>query len=461
MKLNIKKFFAVLGLATLLYSCDTTNESGYVPAEYTSPTTFTITENATATSDNSFVVVYTPASPGKAYYAVVTSGTSAPTSTQVHGGSGFLQSGSFNVDGTTPVNITVNKDVYGAYTYDVYAIHKSTDNFISETVTKLSVTTPDTAAPTFDRDNSAPAFTSAGINPFAPVTLQFSEPVFYQGGDINFTAFDGGSGLGRKVTVNSASALSTSGSTVTINTHGTFQQSDFNIVTWGPDTFKDKAGKSVAPLTGFGHYFSTRAFTAPEAALLMQGTYNYDVVFYGGLLENFYTPNAALFLPSTGQFELKLDPSDATGTTLLGINVFSPLLGFGFADTPTNLKIKFGAGGALAVLSEPQLSGIPVTAGGAPLPVIWNHWMNGFTPFPGFYDVSTGEIGHYLSIVAAGGSGPIIDDMDYNYTRIGTFAKSTPEVVKNLKERNELLQKKLEQHKTYKAHNYKTIKLIK
>lgn len=446
MKINIKNFIGILAFATLLSSCDTTNESNYTPEAYDAPASLTLTENATATTDNSFEVVYASSSLGKGYYAVVVSGTTAPTSSQVHSGTGFIKSGNFNVDVTTPTTINVDSDVYGAYSYDVYGIHKSSDNFISETVTKLTVVTPDTAAPVFNGDTSSPSFQSAGISPFAPVTFNFSEPVFYQGGDITFTGFSSG----RIITVNTADALTINGPNVTVNTHGTFEQDDFIIVTWAEGTFKDNSGKSVADLSGFAHYFKTRLFTAPEAAALMVGTYNYAAVFYGGSLENFYTPNASLFLPTTGEFELKLDPSDASGSTLLGVNVFSPLNDYGYT-APANLKIKFGEGGELAILDELQTSGIPFSVS-----TTWRHYSSGFTTAqPGYYDVTAGTINHYLSITITD-TAEAFDDIDYNYTRIGTFAKPSFE---ELEKKNEYLQKKRAQHKTYKKIKYNTIKI--
>jgi len=105
MKLNIKKFIGVLAFATLLSSCDTTNESGYVPADYAFPTTFTLAEDDA--TDTSIVVSYASSSVGKGYYVSVPSGTAAPTSTQVHAGTGFLQSGSFDVDGSSTTAITL------------------------------------------------------------------------------------------------------------------------------------------------------------------------------------------------------------------------------------------------------------------------------------------------------------------------------------------------------------------
>ena len=450
MKLNIKKFIGVLAFATLLSSCDTTNETGYMPESYIAPTAFTLTE--TATAETSFDVSYTSSSLGKGYYVTVPSGTAAPTPTQVHAGSGFIQSGNFDVDGITATNITIDTDIYGGYDYDVYAIHQSADNFISETVTKLTVTTPDTENPVFLGEDSDPSFQAGGISPFAPVTFTFSEPVFYQGGDIIFTGYSSG----RIVTVNDPSALSMSGTSITVNTHGTLEQDNFIIVTWADGTFKDNSGKSVAALGGFSHYFSTRLFTAPESAALMVGTYNYEAVFYGGFLEGFYTANAALFLPSTGQINLELDPSDPTGTTLLGVNVYSPLANYGYFANE-NLKLKFGAGGALEILDEPQgANGLGYFAGTS-ADVIWAPWIaNAVTAVPGYYDVTTGNIDHYLSLMVKD-TGYIIDEMDYYYTRVGTFAKPSFE---QLEKKNEILKKKRAQYDTYKKIEYKNLKIV-
>ena len=452
MKINIKNFIGILAFATLLSSCDTTNESNYTPAAYVAPASLTLTENATATKDTIFEVVYTSSSLGEGYYAVVASGTTAPTPTEVYSGTGFIKSGNFSVDGTTQKTITVDSDVYGAYSYDVYGIHKSTDNFISETVTKLTVVTPDTAAPVFKGGTSSPSFTSAGNSPFAPVTFNFSEPVLYQGGDITFTAFNSE----RTITVNAADALTMNGPNVTVNTHGTFEQDDFIIVTWAEDTFKDNSGKSVAALSGFAHYFKTRLFTAPEAAALMVGTYNYETVFYGGFLEGFYTANAPLFLPSSGEFKLELDPSDATGTTLLGVNIYSPLANYGYFANE-NLKLKFGAAGALEILDEAQgANGLGEWAG-TTADVTWGPYIaNAVTALPGFYDVTSGNITQYLSLLVKD-TGFIIDEMDYNYTRVGTFAKPSFE---ELEKKNAFLKKKRAQYDTYEKVEYKNLKIV-
>jgi hypothetical protein len=449
---TIKNILMICVASIFIYSCDTTNESNYTPEAYDAPASLTLTENETATTDTSFEVVYASSSLGKGYYAVVASGTTAPTSTQVHSGTGFIKSGNFNVDGTTPTTITVDSDVYGAYSYDVYGIHKSSDNFISETVTKLTVLTPDTATPVFKGGTSSPASESPSNSPFAPVTFNFSEPVFYQGGNITFTAFNSE----RTITVNSANALTINGPNVTVNTHGTFEQDDFIIVTWAEDTFKDNSGKSVAALSGFAHYFKTRLFTAPEAAALMVGTYNYETVFYGGFLEGFYTANAPLFLPSSGEFKLELDPSDATGTTLLGINIYSTLNNYGYFANE-NLKLKFGAAGALEILEEAQGANGLGEFAGTTADVTWGPYIaNTVTALPGFYDVTNGNITQYLSLLVKD-TGYIIDEMDYIYTRVGTFAKPSFE---ELEKKNAFLQKKRAQYDTYEKVEYKNLKIV-
>merc|ERR1711935_1151194 len=143
---------------------------------------------------------------------------------------------------------------------------------------------------------------------------------------------------------------------------------------------------------------------------------------YGGDIERFYTANAALFLPTTGEFELKLDPSDASGSTLLGINLFSPLNDYDF-PAPVNLKIKFGEDGQLAILDEPQACGIPF-----PMATTWRHYsFNPTTAAPGIYNVTEGIIYHWLSITITD-TAEAFDDIDYNYTRVGTYARSTPQL---------------------------------
>ena len=347
MKINFKNIFYYLTLAIVLISCNQEEEVNYTTKVSALPPIITvITSNVT---DNSFDVDYIDGSNGVLYYAIQLSDATAPDASNIIGQtSGSIVNVMADLTSSNTLSYTMDTDIYGAYDYSIYSVMTNLDG-IASSVIKTDVTTPDNAAPVFNGGTSNPAFESASNSPFAPVTFNFSEPVLYQGGDITFTAYNSE----RTITVNSLDALTMNGPNVTVNTHGTFEQDDFIIVTWAEGTFKDNSGKSVAGLSGFAHYFKTRLFTAPEAAALMVGTYNYETVFYGGFLENFYTANAPLFLPSSGEFKLELDPSDATGTTLLGVNIYSPLANYGYFANE-NLKLKFGAAGALEILDEAQ-----------------------------------------------------------------------------------------------------------
>ena len=442
MNINFKNIFYYLTLAIVLISCDQKEEVDYTPK--VSAMAPAITVSTSNVTDNSFDVEYTAQGGGILYYAIQLSSASAPeASSIIEQSSGSLVNLKADLTSSSALSYSMNTDIYGGYGYSIYSVMTSTDG-IASSVIKTDVTTPDSADPMFLGDASSPAFQSGGISPFAPVTLTFSEPVFYQGGDITFQAF----GSGRTITVNDASALSMSGASISVDTHGTFELDDFIIVSWADGTFKDNADKSVAALSGFSHYFKTRLFTAPEAAGLMVGTYNYEAVMYGGNIEDVYTANAPLFLATTGEYELKLDPSDATGSTLLGINVFSPLVNYGYA-APANLKIRFGEEGVLAILDEAQTSGLPFS-----ISTTWTHYSSGLTTAePGYYDVTAGTINQYLSISVTD-TNQTFDDIDYNYTRVGTYAKSTPKTQKELKA-------KREQHKAYNKIDLKVLNIVK
>jgi hypothetical protein len=450
MKINFKNIFYYLTLAIVLISCNQEEEVNYTTKVSALPPTITvITSNVT---DNSFDVDYTAESNGILYYAIQLSKATPPDASNIIGqSSGSLVNAMADLTSSNTLSYSMVADIYGAYDYSIYSVMTSVDG-IASSVIKTDVTTPDTADPVFLGDASSPSFQAAGISPFAPVTFTFSEPVFYQGGDITFTGY----ASGRTIIVNDDSALSMSGASLTVDTHGTFEQDSFIIVTWADGTFKDNSGKSVAGLSGFGHYFKTRLFTAPEAAALMVGTYNYETVFYGGFLEDFYTANAALFLPSSGEFKLELDPSDPTGTTLLGVNVYSSLANYGYFANE-NLKLKFGAAGALEILEAKQGANGLGGFAGTTADVIWGPYIaDAVTALPGFYNVTSGNITQYLSLMVKD-TGAIIDEMDYNYTRIGTYAKPSFE---ELEKKNEFLKKKRAQYNTYKKVEYQNLKIL-
>jgi hypothetical protein len=132
------------------------------------------------------------------------------------------------------------------------------------------------------------------------------------------------------------------------------------------------------------------------------------------------------------------------------------LVDFGFSAN-ANLKLKFGAGGALEILGELQEANGLGGFAGTTEDVVWGPYIaNAITAQQGFYNVTDGTINHYLSLIVKN-TGFVIDEMDYNYTRVGTFAKPSFE---QLEKKNEFLKKKRAQYDTYKKIGYKNLKIV-
>ncbi len=420
-----KSILTVLSLVFIFgfWSCNNDEDVDYTPKVYLQPSDLTITiDNAT---DTSFDLSFTAVEDGVVYYAIQESNSTALDAEAII----RENSSSLVVDATDllagVVNSTViTEGIYGGYTYLLYSVMTSSDG-VASSVVVTEVTTLDTADPVFLGDSSDPAHLSPDANPFGAVTFNFTEPVYYQGGTITFEAYYSG----RVITVDDADVISSSGTTIVVDTHGTFAHDDVIVVTWPADTFQDISGKSVAELTWFSHYFGTRLFTPAESAYLMQGTYEYTTEWYGGL-ESFYLGLLAdypdYFIPDSGTFELVLDPTDETGTTLLGVNVFNGLIGLGLNE-PEFMPIKFGDGGSLEIVYTPSV----ITGGGQS--ASWGPW---YGSYPGFYYVNEGEIHQWLTL-AVDSSGSELDDIDYIYERIGTFEKSSSDL-SDLKKRNAL-----------------------
>lgn len=402
-----------MGLA--FTSCDTNNEpTGYDPSRYnyTMPQSFSL--DLGTVEQNQFNFTYTPTTAGKGYYIVVPAGTPTPTSKQVYSGAirgvKVYQRGNFDVDGSTPVQITVDSGIYGGYGYDVYGISQSTDRFISEKATKISATTIDNGAPVFLKTQSAPAYRSTNRNPFGAVMFAFDEPVFYQGTEIKFT----GHNSGREIVVSGAAVKGSGTTRIVIATHGTFAEDDFIKVTWPADSFKDVSGNGVAELSGIMHYFKTRAFTHKEKVKLMAGNYTYTIDFWGGSLQTIYNNNSGILDPARGEYEIKVDATDPDGNTLLGMNVFSK----GGANFAQNLKMKLKPNGSLDVVNTP--SAFATSSG---LTTYWGPYKAyGLIPRPGGWSFSRGLIKQWNTLFFTHND-RAIDDIDYNYTRIGTYAK--------------------------------------
>ncbi|SDX10974.1 hypothetical protein SAMN05444411_103115 [Lutibacter oricola] len=420
---NLLKYILLPSLLLVFMTACNTGEEidvNYTPKVYANASSLEVT--ITDATDNAFNVNFTAAEEGVVYYALQLSDDSAPDAESIiRRDSGSMLNEKADLTEAVTFTREVTEAIYGAYDYTVYAVMTSVDG-VPGNVVMANVVTPDTMDPEFLRDASSPAFETGDNNPFGDVSLMFSEPVFYQGGDITFTGYF----TGRTIVVNDPAALTMGALSQTITEHGTFAQDDFMIVSWDEGTFKDNSGKSVAALTGFNYYFKTRLFTLAEQAYLMQGNYNYETVFWGAL-EGFYNglyTNPALDFPeSTGEIELVLDPEDAEGTTLLGFNLFK---GFASIGEPEFLKLKVSTDGELAEIDN-QASAI--TAGE---PTEWGHWSFFGTMYPGFWDFDAGTIEHWNTLYGAD-SGSAIDDIDYNYTRIGTWDKKKSTSLQELK----------------------------
>jgi hypothetical protein len=142
MKNTIYKIgFMLFALGLVTISCTSPEaETNYTPADYEFPTGITLTSGNITNS--SFDFTYTINGGGEGYYVVVEGGSAAPSNEDVFDGTatGLVDSGNFVLDGTAVVT-SVTEDLCDGTAYDVYAVQFTTDSFLSETTTKLTVST--------------------------------------------------------------------------------------------------------------------------------------------------------------------------------------------------------------------------------------------------------------------------------------------------------------------------------
>lgn len=141
MKNIIYKIGFLLLSFTLVISCESPEaETNYKPANYEFPVEISLASSNITNS--SFDFSYTNAGMGEGRYVVLTSGSPAPSSNDVFSGdaAGTVQAGGFNLDGQS-IAVTSVTDLCDNEAYDVYAVQMSSDNFLSETPTMISVTT--------------------------------------------------------------------------------------------------------------------------------------------------------------------------------------------------------------------------------------------------------------------------------------------------------------------------------
>jgi len=146
MKNTIYKIGLLLFAFALVSSCESPEaETNYTPAEYEFPAGISL--NTSNITNASFQFTYAIVGGGQGYYVVVESGSPAPDSNDVFNGSaaGLVKSGSFDLDGAT-VSVDVTDDLCDNSGYDVYAVHFTSDSFLSEDVESISVTTTENAS---------------------------------------------------------------------------------------------------------------------------------------------------------------------------------------------------------------------------------------------------------------------------------------------------------------------------
>jgi hypothetical protein len=87
-------------------------------------------------------LTYTNSGQGEGYFVVVEAGSEAPTSNEVFDATadGLITNGSFDLMGE-PVIVTVDENLCSSSSFDVYAVHFTTDSFLSDSTAKTTLST--------------------------------------------------------------------------------------------------------------------------------------------------------------------------------------------------------------------------------------------------------------------------------------------------------------------------------
>ena len=317
---NIYKNIGVLALIVgLIASCaENFDDINYTAKDYAPASSLDLTTSndldvdGVTVLESSFRVNFSSTADGVAYYAIYPAGSGSPdVEGIIRQSASSFGSGSVALSGGTASSEIISSGVNPGYSYDVYAVMTSVDG-IAGPMKMASFTTPDSTAPMFLPDSSDPSLFAAGLSPFlTSVTFNFSEPVFYQGGDITFDGFFEGS----QVVLSAANFVgSTDGTTdLTFTTSDMWGVDDFMIGSWDAGNFVDNVGLEVAALGGFDYYFSTRPLTfAENIELNLTGTYDYTIGDNSGTIPMIYD----------GQYEVTND-----GDTIKVLNAASDFYG--------------------------------------------------------------------------------------------------------------------------------------
>ncbi|WP_282134394.1 hypothetical protein [Seonamhaeicola maritimus] len=115
-------------------------ETNYTPATYEFPGLISLSPGNT--DNSSFEFTYNVSGSGKGYYVVLEGGSPAPSNQDVFSGtgSGLITAGNFDLTGES-IAVTVDNDLCDGTSYDIYAVQFSSDSFLSESTTSLTIST--------------------------------------------------------------------------------------------------------------------------------------------------------------------------------------------------------------------------------------------------------------------------------------------------------------------------------
>jgi len=402
---NIYKNIGVLVLIVgLIASCAKNFDNiNYTAKDYTPASSLDLSTSSDLDVDgvtvleSSFRVNFSSTADGVAYYAIFPAGSGSPdVEGLIRESASSFGSGSSAITGGSTTTEVISTGVNPGYSYDVYAVMTSVDG-IAGPMKMASFTTPDNTAPLFLPSDSSPSACPCAetTSPFlTSVTLKFSEPVFYQGGDITFEGyFDGAI-----VVLGAANFVaSTDGTTdLTFTTSDMWGVDDFMIGSFNAGTFADNVGLEVDALGGFDYYFLTRPLTfAENIELNLTGTYDYTIDDY----------SATIPMEYDGQYEVTND-----GDEIKVINAASDYYGI---DNDFIMRLEEdldGDGfGFLFLVDSPHQS--IYTAGGTQL--YWHPYFNYlFTNVAGEYNFNTGEFYYWMDFA---------DELGFNSFYLGWF----------------------------------------
>ncbi len=416
MKKNMYKIGVFFMLIALTFSCDD-NDINYTPKEYAQPSNLTI--GTTNIVDTSFEVNFTADQDGVVYYAIQLSSDPAPDAEAViRMNSSSLINDKFDLSSNTTQTTNVSDGVYGGYEYTVYAVMTSVDGIASSVKTEVFQTS-DTSDPVFSPDNSVPVHGFGYYDPTVTnIFLNFSEPVFYNAGDITLT----GTRSGEVIIINSG--FSQVQNVFIGFSPGILVEDELYVVSFDADTFRDNSGKPVAELAFGAYLWATDHYSTEfELSQLFGGLTSRD--FDYTIIDNVGFAGLGLPIPLAGTYTVNLDGDKSE---------FFNAVDQTYGDDSYAFKVRYEAvtGNDLDgpdpfgyIYLEPNPQQSLFTSGG--LDLFWNAWYDFDTSdLTGFYDTSDGKIdidvdfGDYNGFNGSNYFG----DLFYDYTP--TVTKNAP-----------------------------------